>query len=61
MNSLMRALGGPILLTTLGILLTIDYMGSATISRTWPVLLIVWGLWKVLEHASSRDAQGRKP
>ena len=60
MHSVMRALSGPILLTTLGILLTIDYMGSATISRTWPVLLIVWGLWKVLEHASSKDVPGQQ-
>lgn len=55
MNPLMRALSGPILLTTLGILLTVDYMGSATLGRTWPILLIVWGLWRVLEHLSAKD------
>jgi len=54
MNSLMRALSGPVLLTTLGVLLTIDYAGSLTFGRTWPVLLIVWGIWKVLEYASSK-------
>jgi hypothetical protein len=51
MNPLMRALTGPILLATLGVLLTIDYLGSTTIGRTWPVLLIVFGLCKVLEYA----------
>ena len=56
MNLLMRALSGPILLTTLGVLLMIDYTGSATLGRTWPVLLIVFGLCKVLEYAGSRSA-----
>jgi hypothetical protein len=49
-NSLMRALTGPLLLTTLGVLLTVDYSGGITFGRTWPVLLIVFGLCKVAEH-----------
>ena len=65
MNPLMRALTGPILLTTLGGLLTADYVGSAGISRTWPVLLIVFGLCKVLEYAASKSPQpppqGKQP
>lgn len=56
MNPLMRALTGPILLTTLGVLLSVDYMGSIPFSRTWPVLLIVFGLCKVLEYAGPRNA-----
>lgn len=48
--SLMRALSGPLVLTTLGILLAIDYNGGITFSRTWPVLLIVFGLCKVAER-----------
>ncbi len=55
-TNLMGALTGPILLTTLGTLLTIDYMGSASIGRTWPVLLIVFGLCKILNYGSSRAA-----
>jgi hypothetical protein len=61
MNPLMRALTGPILLTTLGVLLTMDYLGSATIGRTWPVLLIVFGLCKVLEYAAVRSAPPPPP
>ena len=53
-NSLMRALTGPIVLTTLGVLLTMDYTGSVTFGRTWPVLLIVFGLCKVLEYAGTK-------
>ncbi len=56
MNALMRALTGPLILTTLGVLLTVDYAGNAPFSRTWPVLLIVWGLCKVLEYAGTRSA-----
>ena len=61
MNPLMRALTGPILLTTLGALLTLDYLDSLNFSRTWPVLLIVFGLCKVLEHAGAGIAPGPGP
>ena len=54
MHPLMRALSGPLLLTTLGVLLTVDYMGGITFGRTWPVLLIVFGLCKVAEYAGPR-------
>lgn len=57
MHNLMRALTGPILLTTLGALLTIDYMGSVTIGRSWPILLIVFGACKMLEFAGARGPQ----
>ena len=55
-HPLMRALTGPLLLTTLGVLLTIDYSGGITFGRTWPVLLIVFGLCKVAEHMGPRTA-----
>ncbi len=53
-HALMRVLSGPLLLTTLGVLLTIDYMGGITFGRSWPVLLIVFGLCKVAEYAGPR-------
>jgi len=55
-HPLMRALTGPLLLTTLGVLLTIDYSGGITFGRTWPVLLIVFGVCKVAEHIGPRAA-----
>jgi hypothetical protein len=58
MNTLMRALTGPILLTTLGALLSLDYMASINFGRTWPVLLIVFGLCKVLEYGGGKIAPG---
>jgi hypothetical protein len=49
-HPLMRALSGPLLLTTLGVLLTVDYNGGITFGRSWPILLIVFGLCKVAER-----------
>ena len=54
--SLMRALTGPAVLTALGALLTLDYLDSISFGRTWPVLLIVFGLCKMLEFVSARRA-----
>lgn len=49
---LIRAIRGPIMLITLGVLVLIDYFGHISFARrTWPVLLIVFGLMKLLEKA----------
>jgi len=53
-SSLIGAIRGPILLITLGTLFAIDHMGSFSFTRTWPVLLIVLGVLKLLERAASR-------
>ncbi len=53
MNSakmLVRAVRGPMLLTTLGVLFAIDYFGPFPFHRTWPVLLIVYGALWLLER-----------
>jgi|HubBroStandDraft_1064217.scaffolds.fasta_scaffold132902_1 hypothetical protein len=55
-HPLMRALSGPLLLTALGVLLTIDYMGGIGFGRSWPILLIVFGLCKVAEYVGPRGA-----
>ncbi len=55
--SLMTAIRGPVLLIALGVLFVVDTFGSWGFSRTWPVLIIVFGLLKLLERASGpRDA-----
>jgi hypothetical protein len=41
---------GPIILIALGVLFAIDQFGSYSFSRTWPVLLILFGLLKLLER-----------
>lgn len=55
---LVRALRGPVLLTTLGALFAIDYFGPYPFYRTWPVLLIVYGALWLLERVV-RDAEIR--
>lgn len=54
-GSLTRAITGPLMLMTLGILLAIDHLGSASFWRTWPALLIVFGACKLFEHMGARQ------
>lgn len=48
-NNLIGACRGPLLLITLGVLLAIDQFGTYGFSRTWPVLIIVFGVLKLFE------------
>jgi len=48
------AIRGPIMMITLGVLLAVDQMGSFSFGRTWPVLLIIFGLFKLAERAAIR-------
>ncbi len=49
---LIQAIRGPIMLITLGVLVALDYFqGVSFLRRTWPVLLIVFGVLKLLERA----------
>lgn len=48
---------GPVMLITLGVLLSIDHIGAVSFARTWPVLLIVFGLFKLAERAGARSSQ----
>jgi len=54
--ALLRAVRGPVLLITLGVLFTVDYFHGYPFHRTWPVLLIVFGILKLLERMSVRQA-----
>jgi hypothetical protein len=56
--NLARAIRGPVILITLGILFAIDHFGSVSFSRTWPVLIIVIGLMKLIERAGSPQGGG---
>ena len=49
--TVMQAVRGPLLLITLGVLLAVDHLGPFPFWRTWPVLIIVFGLLKLLERA----------
>jgi hypothetical protein len=49
---LITAIRGPVMLITLGLLFMTDQFGSFSFTRTWPVLIIVFGVLKLLEHAA---------
>jgi hypothetical protein len=62
-GTFMQAIRGPILLIALGTLLAVDHFGPWGFWRTWPVLIILFGVLKLLERAASRppvrpDVQG---
>ena len=55
-SNFMCAIRGPILMITLGVLLAIDQLGTLSFGRTWPVLLIVFGLFKLAEKTGTPSA-----
>jgi hypothetical protein len=50
------AVRGPVLLIMLGVLLSIDHFGTVGFGRTWPVLLIVFGIFKLMERSGARTS-----
>ncbi len=50
-GQLLGALRGPLILITLGTLLAIDHAGGLRIVRSWPILIIAFGLLKLAEFA----------
>ena len=54
-RALLLAVRGPVMLVTLGLLMAADQLDRMSFSRTWPVLLILLGLFKLVEHLSSHD------
>ena len=46
----MQAVRGPILLITIGVLFAMHQAGVLGFSRTWPLIIIVIGLLKLIER-----------
>ena len=55
---IVSAIRGPLLLITLGSLVAMDYFGGYSFGRTWPVLLIVFGVLKLLEKLAPLNMRG---
>jgi hypothetical protein len=53
-SSLMRAVAGPIILITVGVLFVFDRFTAFHFGQTWPVLLIVIGLLRLLAGGRRR-------
>jgi hypothetical protein len=63
-GSLIVAIRGPVMLITLGVLLALDQTGLVSFARTWPGLLIMYGILKLGEFAAaskSRALEGPLP
>ena len=56
---LAQAIRGPIMLITLGTLFAMHQAGKASISRTWPLIVIVFGVVKLIERLYVDPRQGR--
>ena len=52
---LMRAITGPIILITIGVLFAFDRFTDFRFSQTWPALLIVIGLLKLMGGGGRRS------
>jgi hypothetical protein len=51
--TLMRAIRGPIVLITIGVLFALDHSTEFSIARTWPTILIVLGLLSLGDRFSA--------
>lgn len=54
-RNFVQAIRGPIMLIALGSLVAIDYAGVYGFWRTWPILIILFGLLKLLEHSGEKS------
>ena len=59
--SFIQAARGPIMLMTLGILLAIHQNTAWGFEQTFPVLIIVFGIMKLLERAAAPPLPGMPP
>jgi hypothetical protein len=54
--SFVDAIRGPLMLIALGLLLAADQMDKMSFGQTWPALLILFGLLKLVSHLGERHA-----
>jgi hypothetical protein len=55
-SAFLQAARGPIILITVGCLFAADHSDVMAFSRSWPVVIIVFGLMKLLEMLARRPA-----
>ena len=54
-QDLIRAVRGPIVLITLGVLAALDQAGGVSFWRTWPALLIVGGVLALADRVGVKN------
>jgi hypothetical protein len=55
-SDFIQAARGPIMLITLGVLIAVHQFGMLSFSTSWPVLVIVFGVLKLLERTTRQPA-----
>lgn len=60
-TSLLRAIRGPIIIITVGVLFALNNLTPYGFAETWPVLLIVVGLLSLLGRGSTPPQPPRGP
>lgn len=53
-----QSIRGPVLLITLGILFAVHQAGIISFARTWPLIIIVIGLMKLIERMFLQPSSG---
>jgi len=53
---LLRAVRGPVLLIAFGTVMALNHTDIIGFERTWPVLIIIYGIFKLLERMVTRPA-----
>ena len=53
-GTLASAIRGPILLITIGTLIALDTFGGYSFTRTWPIIIIMLGIMKLMERMTDR-------
>jgi Domain of unknown function (DUF5668) len=53
--ALMRAIRGPIIMITIGVLFALDEFSVASFSKTWPAILIVVGILNLSRWTGRRQ------
>lgn len=59
--ALMRALRGPLILMTFGLLLLFDTLVDFRFRYSWPILVIVYGLMKLAEATAPKNVNPGNP
>lgn len=60
-GTLATAIRGPILLITIGSLIAFDTFDGYSFARTWPVIIIVLGILKLLERMADPPREPAPP
>jgi hypothetical protein len=57
--NLIQAVRGPLMMITLGVLMAVHNFGQYSFGRTWPLLVIVFGILKLAEHAAATHPENQ--